>query len=77
VLSPAWTTDWMSDDRPRKLLEYGIAPPQAGAARRRAVRRAAVACPQLRFGKFTELFRIAARPSLQGAVRCKELREPF
>ena len=29
VLSPAWTTDWMSDDGRRKLREYGIAPPQA------------------------------------------------
>jgi ring-1,2-phenylacetyl-CoA epoxidase subunit PaaD len=28
VLSPAWTTDWMSDEGRRKLLEYGIAPPQ-------------------------------------------------
>lgn len=27
VLSPAWTTDWMSEDGRRKLLEYGIAPP--------------------------------------------------
>jgi len=28
VLSPAWTTDWMSEDGRRKLREYGIAPPQ-------------------------------------------------
>lgn len=27
VLAPAWTTDWMSDEGKRKLLEYGIAPP--------------------------------------------------
>jgi ring-1,2-phenylacetyl-CoA epoxidase subunit PaaD len=27
VLSPAWTTDWMSEDGRRKLAEYGIAPP--------------------------------------------------
>ena len=27
VLSPAWTTDWMSDEGRRKLLDYGIAPP--------------------------------------------------
>jgi ring-1,2-phenylacetyl-CoA epoxidase subunit PaaD len=26
-LSPAWTTDWMSQDGKRKLKEYGIAPP--------------------------------------------------
>ncbi len=29
VLSPAWTTDWMSDEGKRKLLAYGIAPPTA------------------------------------------------
>lgn len=27
VLSPAWTTDWMSDAGRRKLEAYGIAPP--------------------------------------------------
>ena len=27
VFSPAWTTDWMSDDAKRKLDAYGIAPP--------------------------------------------------
>lgn len=27
VFSPAWTTDWMSDEARRKLKEYGIAPP--------------------------------------------------
>lgn len=27
VLSPAWTTDWMTEKGKKKLLEYGIAPP--------------------------------------------------
>lgn len=27
TLSPAWTTDWMSEEGKRKLAEYGIAPP--------------------------------------------------
>ncbi len=27
VLSPAWTTDWMSERGKEKLLAYGIAPP--------------------------------------------------
>jgi ring-1,2-phenylacetyl-CoA epoxidase subunit PaaD len=31
VLSPAWTTDWMTDEGRRKLREYGIAPPRARA----------------------------------------------
>ena len=29
VLSPAWTTDWMSEEGKRKLKAYGIAPPNA------------------------------------------------
>jgi len=29
VLSPAWTTDWMSEEGKQKLKEYGIAPPVA------------------------------------------------
>jgi ring-1,2-phenylacetyl-CoA epoxidase subunit PaaD len=27
VLSPAWTTDWMTEEGKQKLREYGIAPP--------------------------------------------------
>lgn len=27
VLSPAWTTGWMTDEGRRKLAEFGIAPP--------------------------------------------------
>lgn len=28
VLSPAWTTDWLSENGRYKLKEYGIAPPE-------------------------------------------------
>jgi ring-1,2-phenylacetyl-CoA epoxidase subunit PaaD len=28
TLSPAWTTDWISEDGRNKLREYGIAPPE-------------------------------------------------
>ena len=31
ALSPAWTTDWISDEGRRKLRDYGIAPPGAAA----------------------------------------------
>src|SRR6266496_4300192 len=46
VLSPAWTTDWMSDDGRRKLLAYGIAPPIAGSGRRALFGEQQVACPR-------------------------------
>ncbi len=33
VLSPAWTTDWMTEDGRRKLREYGVALPKPGGGR--------------------------------------------
>ncbi len=33
VLSPAWTTDWMTESGLAKLKAYGIAPPSAARAR--------------------------------------------
>jgi len=49
VLSPPWTTDWITDDGRRKLREFGIAPPgrSAAAPGRRAVPLAlSVRCPR-------------------------------
>jgi metal-sulfur cluster biosynthetic enzyme len=46
VLSPAWTTDWMSEDGRRQAPDYGIAPPQASKLAPRAVRRTAGGVPQ-------------------------------
>src|ERR1043165_5890230 len=46
VLSPAWTTDWRSEDGRRKLRDYGIAPPVAGSGRRALFGEQEVACPQ-------------------------------
>jgi ring-1,2-phenylacetyl-CoA epoxidase subunit PaaD len=46
VLSPAWTTDWMSEDGRRKLREYGIAPPVKGSGRRALFGEQQVPCPQ-------------------------------
>jgi ring-1,2-phenylacetyl-CoA epoxidase subunit PaaD len=39
--APAWTTDWITDEGRRKLLEYGIAPPSGAASH---------AAPKSRFG---------------------------
>ena len=83
VLSPAWTTDWISDSGKAKLAAAGIAPP--GAAPRRpsgpiplhlGLPGEPVACPRCGHAG-TE--RIAAF----GATACRELRrcpacrEPF
>jgi len=76
VLSPAWTTDWMSDDGRRKLREYGIAPPQAATTRRALFGLQQVACPQC--GSIdTEVLSEFGSTSCKALWRCKSCREPF
>lgn len=45
VLSPAWTTDWMSSEGKAKLRAYGIAPPERRSAGPVALP-LSVRCPQ-------------------------------
>jgi ring-1,2-phenylacetyl-CoA epoxidase subunit PaaD len=76
VLSPAWTTDWMSDDGRRKLKDYGIAPPQAGSGRRALFGEQQVACPQCGSDD-TEVLSEFGSTSCKALWRCKSCREPF
>jgi ring-1,2-phenylacetyl-CoA epoxidase subunit PaaD len=76
VLSPAWTTDWMSEDGRRKLKEYGIAPPLPGSSRRALFGMQAVACPQCG-SENTELLSEFGSTSCKALWRCKSCREPF
>jgi len=77
VLSPAWTTDWMSDDGRWKLKEYGIAPP---TGRRAVTGPVAVSltlrCPQCGSPDTTELSRFGST-SCKSLWRCNACREPF
>ena len=76
VLSPAWTTDWMSDDGRRKLKDYGIAPPQAGSGRRALFGKQQVTCPQCGSDD-TEVLSEFGSTSCKALWRCKSCREPF
>jgi ring-1,2-phenylacetyl-CoA epoxidase subunit PaaD len=76
VLSPAWTTDWMSEDGRRKLRDYGIAPPQAAASRRALFGEQQLACPRCGSGD-TELLSEFGSTSCKALWRCKSCREPF
>ena len=76
VLSPAWTTDWMSEDGRRKLRDYGIAPPTAASSRRALFGELEVACPQCG-SENTELLSEFGSTSCKALWRCKSCREPF
>jgi ring-1,2-phenylacetyl-CoA epoxidase subunit PaaD len=76
VLSPAWTTDWMSEDGRRKLKAYGIAPPLPASSRRALFGIQQVQCPQCGSGE-TELLSEFGSTSCKALWRCKTCREPF
>ena len=76
VLSPAWTTDWMSEDGRRKLKDYGVAPPQTGGGRRALFGEQQVACPQCGSTK-TEVLSEFGSTSCKALWRCTACREPF
>jgi ring-1,2-phenylacetyl-CoA epoxidase subunit PaaD len=78
VLSPAWTTDWMSADGRRKLSEYGIAPPATEAERRSSpvALTLRVRCPQCGSLDTEQLSRFGST-ACKSLWRCRACAEPF
>jgi ring-1,2-phenylacetyl-CoA epoxidase subunit PaaD len=80
--APAWTSDWISEQGRRKLLEYGIAPPgptgpEAVVPLRFIGRRAAdPACPRCA-SKDTERLSAFGSTACKALYRCRACREPF
>ncbi|WP_299168922.1 1,2-phenylacetyl-CoA epoxidase subunit PaaD [uncultured Arthrobacter sp.] len=76
VLSPAWTTDWMSSAGKAKLEEYGIAPPTGKAAAGKVSVGLSVKCPQCSSLNTRELTRFGST-SCKALYVCQDCREPF
>ncbi len=76
VLSPAWSTDWLTEDARRKLEEYGVAPPHLRPHGGAVPLTLTLRCPQCGSADTRELSRF-------GSTACKSLwvcnacREPF
>ena len=67
-LSPAWTTDWLSDKGRAKLEEYGIAPPQPAGGPER--------CPRCQSTHVEKLSQFGSTPC-KAQWRCTDCLEPF
>lgn len=67
VLSPPWTTDWISDDGREKLRKYGIAPPSKSLE---------IACPQCE-SLNTERVSEFGSTACKASWRCCDCLEPF
>jgi ring-1,2-phenylacetyl-CoA epoxidase subunit PaaD len=80
--SPAWTTDWISEDGRRKLRDYGIAPPgpvdpSAGVPMRLVrMSKDTVSCPRCG-SSATERLSAFGSTACKALWRCTACREPF
>jgi ring-1,2-phenylacetyl-CoA epoxidase subunit PaaD len=80
ILSPAWTTDWMSAAGHRKLRDYGIAPPGACQPRPPGPRfiglTLSARCPRCGSTDTREISRFSSTPC-NSLWSCRSCAEPF
>jgi ring-1,2-phenylacetyl-CoA epoxidase subunit PaaD len=79
VLSPAWTTDWMSEEGKQKLKEYGIAPPnpkQQVCNDKLFAHDEAVQCPRCS-SHHTHRISEFGSTACKALFQCDDCKEPF
>jgi ring-1,2-phenylacetyl-CoA epoxidase subunit PaaD len=79
VLSPAWTTDWMSEEGKEKLKAFGIAPPtplQQVCHTKLFHRDEAIPCPRCN-SYHTVLISEFGSTACKALYRCESCKEPF
>jgi ring-1,2-phenylacetyl-CoA epoxidase subunit PaaD len=76
ILSPPWSTDWISEEGREKLRAYGIAPPPKGAAAAALNNARAAECPRCGSANTEEISRFGSTPC-KALWRCKSCAEPF
>ena len=75
VLSPPWTTDWITGEGREKLRAYGIAPP-AGAGRGSLFAAERPDCPRCGSSETEEISRFGST-ACKAQWRCRACLEPF
>ncbi len=75
-LSPAWTTDWMTENGKKKLKEYGIAPPVGKVMDQQFLDNLKVECPQCH-SKNTKLLSEFGSTACKALFKCRDCKEPF
>ena len=77
VLSPPWTSDWLTPEGRQKLVEFGIAPPaEAVSSPRRLFGDPRVACPKCGSDATERVSEFGSTPC-KAHYRCTECLEPF
>jgi ring-1,2-phenylacetyl-CoA epoxidase subunit PaaD len=75
-LSPAWTTDWMTEEAKDKLISYGIAPPVSKTLDKNYLQNLPVHCPHCN-SMNTKLISEFGSTACKAIYQCKDCGEPF
>ncbi len=81
-LSPAWTTDWLTEDARERLREYGIAPPSQRLIPPESIQPALpiaaerFICPRCASSRTTLISRFGSTPC-KALYKCLDCLEPF
>ncbi len=76
VLTPPWTTDWITAEGREKLREYGIAPPEESGGKATLFGAPEVTCPRCG-SRETERLSEFGSTACKAQYRCLNCREPF
>ena len=77
VITPAWTTDWITEEGREKLRQYGIAPPVKAASSPRALfGDIVVNCPQCSSSNTAKISEFGST-ACKAQYQCRDCGEPF
>lgn len=79
VYSPAWTTDWITEEAKNKLLDYGIAPPEKTTIDKSILLSGSVKiikCPQCK-SESTKMISQFGSTACKALYKCMDCLEPF
>ncbi|WP_417609692.1 1,2-phenylacetyl-CoA epoxidase subunit PaaD [Owenweeksia hongkongensis] len=78
ILSPPWTTDWMTENGKKKLQEFGIAPPEGSSADKSVLfgKAKQVTCPKCKSTN-TSMISQFGSTACKSLYKCEDCKEPF
>lgn len=78
ILSPAWTTEWITEEGKKKLQEYGIAPPETATAEKGVLfgKSKSVTCPRCK-STHTVMISNFGSTACKALWKCEDCKEPF
>ena len=77
VLSPAWTTDWMTEEGRNKLKKYGISPPVGSSDKTLLqLEQNVIQCPRCDSMNTKMISQFGSTPC-KSLYQCRDCKEPF